>query len=93
MRVQGTRQEAQLALCVASAPVWQLSETEAIALVRAQVRAVLEAWPAVAAEARLDEVTRRGLWRRSIPNDYAFEGDASWLAELRATLGRAGGGG
>ena len=88
MRILGARADATLAACVASAPAWRLSTAEAIGIVESQVRTLIDAWPAVIEEARPDDATRRSLWRRSVLNPYAFEGDADWLATLRARVDR-----
>ena len=89
MRVVGERADATLAACVAFAPAWRLSTVDAVGIVESQVRALIGAWPAVTEEARLDDATRRSLWRRSVLNPYAFEGDADWLAALRERVDRA----
>ena len=88
MRLLGERADATLAACVASAPAWRLSTADAVRIAEFQVRALIDAWPAVTEEASLDDATRRSLWRRSVLNPYAFEGDADWLASLRARVDR-----
>ncbi len=90
MRIVDERADSTLATCVASAAAYRLSTSDAVDVVRAQVRALLEAWPGVSAAASLDDITRRGLWRRAVLNPYAFEGDAQWLVELRALIEHAG---
>ena len=74
MRIHGRERRSQLALCLAAANKFLLTEERALAIAKRQVAAIAGNWQAVCDEAQLGDADRRSLWRRQFLNDLAFEG-------------------
>lgn len=74
MKIRGEERYSQLALCVATATRFQLSEAEARHIIDAQLEAVTTHWPAVCDAARLGEAERNALWGRQFLNPFALQG-------------------
>lgn len=64
---------AQLSTCVAAAAVYELSESEARAIVSHQVDVIRVEWADAADRARLTAAERSALWGRQFLNPYAFD--------------------
>ena len=62
----------QIALCLKAAPLFLMSNAEAILLATKQVKTIKQRWLAICDEAKLSKVDRNFLWRRQFLNPYAF---------------------
>jgi serine/threonine-protein kinase HipA len=83
MLISGEDRASQLASCIKAAPLFLLSNAQAIELIESQITMIGEQWLAVCEAAALSEVDRRLLWGRQFFNPYAFYGlnsDAAFLA-------------
>lgn len=80
MQIHGRERRSQLALCLAAANKFLLSDERALAIMQHQVAVIAEHWDTVCNEADLDDADKRLLWRRQFLNDLAFEGLESRLA-------------
>jgi len=72
MRILGTANRSQLALCLQAAPRYLLSEEEAKAIILQQVNAIRTHWETVCDEGALTPVDRAYLWGRQFLNPFAF---------------------
>ena len=72
MRIRGTVNRSQLALCLQVAPQYLLSEEEAKAIILQQVNTIRTHWEAVCDEGALTPVDRAYLWGRQFLNPFAF---------------------
>src|ERR1700722_11085352 len=72
MRILGTANRSQLALCLQAAPRYLLSEEEAKAIILQQVNAIRTYWETVCDEGALTPVDRASLWGRQFLNPFAF---------------------
>lgn len=84
MFITGDERLSQIAVCLKAAPSFQLPNEEALAVAQRQIKAILDKWLPVCAEAKLSETDRNLLWRRQFLNNFAFEGAPSALAKLIA---------
>lgn len=66
--------ESQVAGCVERAHLYQLSKSEATAIVDHQIDVIQRDWTEVCEQAELSETGRSYLWKRQFLNDYALEG-------------------
>jgi serine/threonine-protein kinase HipA len=66
--------ESQVAGCVERAHLYQLSRSEATAIVDRQIEVIRRDWADVCEQAELSEAGRRYFWKRQFLNDYALEG-------------------
>jgi serine/threonine-protein kinase HipA len=82
----GRFKESQVAGCVERAHLYQLSKTQATAIVEHQIEVINSNWAGVCEQAELSEVDRSYFWKRQFLNDYALEG---WPVAKRTTRGRA----
>ena len=89
MQIHGHERRSQLALCVASANKFLLTDDEAIAIMKRQIAVVRSHWDAICEEAQLDDADRRTLWGRQFLNDLAFEGMETPLGDVIGGLPRA----
>ena len=90
MQIHGPERRSQLALCLATANKFLLSDERALAIIKNQVAVIAKNWDKVCNEAGLDDADKRLLWRRQFLNDFAFEGLETRLAtsiELRDRSG------
>jgi len=72
MRIRGTVNRSQLALCLQVAPQYLLSEEEAKAIILQQVNTIRTRWETVCDEGALTPVDRAYLWGRQFLNPFAF---------------------
>jgi serine/threonine-protein kinase HipA len=72
MRILGTANRSQLALCLQVAPQYLLLEEEANAIILHQVQTIRTHWEAVCNEGALTRVDRVYLWGRQFLNPFAF---------------------
>lgn len=72
MRIRGTVNRSQLALCLQVAPQYLLSEEEAKAIILQQVNTIRTHWETVCDEGALTPVDRAYLWGRQFLNPFAF---------------------
>jgi serine/threonine-protein kinase HipA len=84
MLILGDKRLSQIATCVEAAPVFQLAEAEATAIIARQIAVIRDQWETVCTDANLSAVDRQLLWRRQFFNPFAFEGAQ---AELSAMIG------
>ncbi len=64
----------QLAVCVAAAGTYLLTESEARNIIDHQVETIDAHWDEVADEAQLTAIDRQYFWGRQFLNPFAFEG-------------------
>lgn len=64
----------QVAACIAAAPSFRLTETEARAIVDSQIDSIETDWEDVCDRAELSPVDRDYFWKRQFLNPYALEG-------------------
>lgn len=74
MRIHGTINRSQLAVCLDAAAHFHLERAAAAAIIEAQVRVIGDNWREVCADAELGEVDRHLFWGRQFLNPYAFYG-------------------
>lgn len=72
MRILGTVNRSQLALCLQVAPQYLLSEEEAKAIILHQVNTIRTHWEGICDEGALTPVDRAYLWGRQFLNPFAF---------------------
>ena len=85
MLISEDNRSSRLATCIDAAHHYQLSPSEAIELMEAQLRCIGEHWPSVCDEGEVSAAERNFFWGRQILNPYAFtalEGNAASLATL-----------
>ena len=82
MRIDGTNNRSQLALCLQAAPQFLLSDREARAIILQQVNAIRTHWDDVCGEGALTPADRAYLWGRQFLNPFAFYGAPE---EIRAS--------
>jgi serine/threonine-protein kinase HipA len=80
MLIMGAERLSTIALCLKAAPLFLLSDDDALALAERQVKVISGQWASVCAEARLTAVDRNLLWRRQFLNHFAFDGAPPSLA-------------
>jgi serine/threonine-protein kinase HipA len=66
--------ESQVAGCVERAHLYQLSRSDAAAIVDRQIDVIKRNWAEVCEQAELSETARSYFWKRQFLNDYALEG-------------------
>ena len=81
IRIVGTNNRSQFALCLQAAPQFLLSDHEARAIILHQVDAIRRHWDHVCDEGSLTPLDRSFLWGRQFLNPFAFH---SAPAEIRA---------
>jgi len=72
MLIYGTDNKSQLATCITAASAFLLDPSEAINIVNHQVAVIQHEWQATCAEARLNPIDQKLLWRNQFLNDFAF---------------------
>ncbi len=72
MRIIGTNNRSQLALCLQAAPQFHLSDQEATATILGQVNAIRTHWDRICDEAKLSKADRALLYGRQFLNPFAF---------------------
>jgi len=85
MLISGDNRMSRLSSCLAAAGNFLLSREQAIAIIEAQLRCLIDHWDAVCDEAALTPADRSFLWGRQFLNPFAFadlEGDASHLETM-----------
>lgn len=73
MLIQGSNRFARLDVCVAAAPQFLLSETEARGMIDRQLDCIRTHWDAVCEEAGLSMVDKKLFWGRQFLNPFALE--------------------
>jgi len=89
MLITGEMRQSRLAVCLAAAPQFLLSEAEALEIIEGQIRAIGEHWEDACDLANLSDVDRKLLWGRQFLNNYAFdglEGSARAIATLATEI-------
>lgn len=84
MLIVGEDRSSRIETALKAAPNFHLSESDAIALVIAQINTISDNWHDVCAEAQMGEVDRNLLWRRQFLNPYAFVGLRASAAGIAA---------
>ena len=82
MLIMGNDRLSRLATCLRAAPNFLLNETDAAAIIEAQVMTIRDAWPRLREEAELSPIDQAAMWGRQILNPFAFEGLPTRLAHL-----------
>ncbi|MBX3697938.1 MAG: HipA domain-containing protein [Dokdonella sp.] len=73
MKILGDNRYSQLTVCVEAAACFQLSETQARAIIDAQLATVRAQWTEVCDLARLGQTERNALWGRQFLNPFALQ--------------------
>jgi serine/threonine-protein kinase HipA len=82
MLIMGDDRASQITLCLKAAPLFLLSEGEAILIAANQIKVIKDLWPKVCNEAQLTDVDRNFFWGRQFLNPYAFIGAPEVLSKL-----------
>ena len=82
MLIMGNERMSRISICLKAAPLFLLSDEDALKIAVGQITIIRNQWAAVCADAALTEVDRNLLWRRQFLNPYAFEGAPFALTEL-----------
>ena len=72
MNIHDENKLSQLGNCLAARDSFQLSREAAEEIIRSQVTAIKEHFPAICQDAQLSEVDQRLFWRRQFLNPYCF---------------------
>lgn len=72
MLILAGNRRSQVASCIAAAPIFLLSEDDAITIVNHQVQVIDREWATVCEDAGLTAVDRNYFWRRQFLNPFAF---------------------
>ena len=72
MMIMGQERASQIAVCLKAAPLFLMSNAEAILLATKQIKTIKQCWSAACDEAKLGQVDRNFLWRRQFLNPFAF---------------------
>lgn len=72
MLIRAGNRRSQVASCIAAAPIFLLSQEDAISIVNHQVQVIDRQWATVCEEAGLTTVDRNYFWRRQFLNPFAF---------------------
>lgn len=89
MLIKGDDRSSRIDTCLAAAPLFLLSEENAVGIIGNQVECIEQHWPTVCEEASLTEIDRNLLWGNQILNPYAFEGlETGPLSDLARRHGR-----
>jgi serine/threonine-protein kinase HipA len=73
MLIQGSDRSSQLGTCIQAASVFLISQKEAIDIVNAQVKVILQEWEATCEDAGLSAVDKAFFWSRQFLNPFAFQ--------------------
>ncbi len=84
MLITGQQRSSQIATCLAAVGEYHLTETQAVAIVSNQLRAIGAHWLNLCEEADLGQVDRRLFWGRQFLNPFAFYGLEGAAAGLTA---------
>lgn len=82
MLIIGDNRLSNLAVCLRSAPKFQLDNTDAINIIKHQINIVRTRWEDICEEAALSEVDRRLFWGRMFLNPFIFEGAPEEISQL-----------
>ena len=89
MLITGDNRSSRVATCLAAAPLFLLSEENAVGIIANQVACIEQKWSTVCDEASMTEVDRNLLWGNQLMNPYAFEGlETGLLSDLARRHGR-----
>ena len=89
MLIKGDDRSSRLVTCLAAAPLFLLSEENAVEIIGNQVECIEQQWSSVCEEAAMTGIDRNLLWGNQILNPYAFEGlEAGPLSDLARRHGR-----
>jgi serine/threonine-protein kinase HipA len=72
MRIVGTNNRSQLALCLEAAPQFLLSDQKARNIILQQVKTIRTHWDGICDEAKLSAADRALLYGRQFLNPFAF---------------------
>jgi serine/threonine-protein kinase HipA len=84
MLITGDERASKIAVCLKAAPLFQMTNDEAIELIRHQIGVMQARWKAICDEAALSEVDRNLMWRRQFLNPFAFQNAPQEIARLAA---------
>jgi serine/threonine-protein kinase HipA len=82
MFIQGQDRRSQIAVCLKAAPLFLLSEIDALDIAVKQIKTIKEQWSDVCHEAQLSQVDRNLLWRRQFLHPFAFVGAPEAITNL-----------
>jgi serine/threonine-protein kinase HipA len=82
MFIQGQDRRSQIAVCLNAAPMFLLSEIDALDIAVKQIKTIKEQWSDVCHEAQLSQVDRHLLWRRQFLHPFAFVGAPEAIINL-----------
>lgn len=82
MLIVGNERFSRIETCLKAAPLFLLSDDDAIALAQHQIETIRDNWNPICTEAQLSEIDRNLMWGRQFLNPFAFEGAPPELAAL-----------
>ncbi|CAB3788491.1 hypothetical protein LMG28614_02700 [Paraburkholderia ultramafica] len=82
MLIAGNQRFSRIDTCLKAAPLFLLSNDDAMALAQHQIEVICDNWNPICTDAQLSEVDRNLMWRRQFLNPFAFEGAPPALAAL-----------
>lgn len=89
MLIKGDDRSSRLVTCLAAAPLFLLSEENAVEIIGNQVECIEQQWSSVCEEAAMTGIDRNLLWGNQILNPYAFEGlESGPLSDFTRRHGR-----
>lgn len=89
MLIKGDDRSSRIATCLAAAPLFLISEENAVEIIGNQVECIEQNWHTVCEEASLTEIDRNLLWGNQILNPYTFEDlESGPLSDLARRHGR-----
>lgn len=82
MFIHGQDRRSQISVCLKAAPLFLLSEIDALDIAVKQIKTIKEQWSDVCHEAQLSQVDRNLLWRRQFLHPFAFVGAPKAITNL-----------
>lgn len=89
MLISENDRKSKISVCFNAAPLFLLSEKEAVSIVEGHLNTIKTHWNAVCAEAKITEIDKRFLMGRQFLNPFAFddlEGERSYLKEMAVMI-------
>lgn len=82
MLIQGQDRASRIAVCLKAAPLFLLSESDALEVAIRQIKTIREKWSDVCQQAQLGAVDQNLLWRRQFLHPFAFVGAPAAITDL-----------
>jgi serine/threonine-protein kinase HipA len=82
MLIRGQDRRSQIAVCLKAAPLFLLSEIDALEISVNQIKVIKEKWSSMCHEAQLSQLDQHLLWRRQFLHPFAFVGAPEAITNL-----------